>query len=96
MQLRSWGGFGPVVALVIATLLLYTAHPFGGNAEAQPSPPTDVQTLAGAVGMLAGEIHAMNQRLDEHDMLTKQEIISRQQLAEAVDRLTAQEARDRR
>jgi hypothetical protein len=72
--------------------LLYTAHPFGGSASAQPVPASDVQTLAGAVGALAVEIHTMNERLEEHESLTRAEIISRQQLAEAVDRLATQEA----
>lgn len=83
MELKRRLAYSVGAMLVIGALLLWPGSPF-----AQTPPSTDVQQLAGAVGLLAGEVGQLIQMESERSEAAKAEVISRQELKATIDELT--------
>jgi hypothetical protein len=93
MQLRRWST-AVFVVLFIAGSLAYTLSPYVPSVGATPPDPMadGIRQLGGAFSMLAMDVRAMRTEMAEREKRDTErvtaEIISRQQLTEAVDRLT--------
>ena len=94
MQLRRTGaavGFAALFVLGIAALTMSPSVPKSSAAET--SVEESIRALAGAFSMLAQDVRAQKFKADERDRIEDErlraDVISRQQLTEAIERLTA-------
>ena len=88
MHLRRTGAAVGFAALFIAVVAVFAMSPSAlKSSAAETSIEESVRALAGAFSMLAQDFRTMRERSDAD---RADEIISRQQLTEAIERLTAQ------
>lgn len=95
MQLKRTGAAAGFAALFVAVIAAFTMSPSVPKSSAsETSVEESIKALAGAFSMLAQDVRAQKLKADERDRIederSKADVISRQQLTEAIERLTAQ------